>query len=77
MVRIEINPIQLKKAITQLSLRERAKLVEALQRQTWAERFRQLLARIDTRLKKTPPSQKEINKIVGEARKEYYAKSRC
>ena len=74
MIKININAQQLKEAIDNLPTQERARLVNELNRKTWEDRFRQLLARIDARLKRNPISQREITKIVEQARNEYYAR---
>ena len=73
---IEIGVNQIKAAIEQLTPHQKAALVETLEKQSWKARFRQLLARMDERLKKHPISIKKIDKIVEEAKTEYYAQNR-
>lgn len=75
-VRISLDPEQLKEIITQLKPTEKARLIEELQRDTWQERFKALLCRIDQRLKTHPLSEKEILLEVEKARQEYYVRSR-
>ena len=75
MVKIDINYEQIRKAVKNLSINERAKMVEELERDTWKERFRQLRRRVDARLKKNPLSQKEIDRVVNQAKKEFHARS--
>ena len=76
MVKSEIKFEQIRKAAKRLPMKQRIRLVEELQRDTWQKRFKQMLSRIDARRKKYPISQKEINEVVAEARREYYAKRR-
>ncbi len=74
MVKMELR--QLKKAIQQLSVREKNLLLQELQRDTLQEQFKQMFSRIDARLKKNPISQKELDKIVEGSREEFHARSR-
>lgn len=76
MVKIEINIQQIKKAIERLPERDRIRLAEDLTQRTWAKQFKKLLARIDTRRKTNPISQKDLNKVIDESRQEYHVKSR-
>ena len=76
MVKIEIDIKQIKKAIERLPEKDRIRLVENLTQRTWAQQFRKLLTRIDTRRKTNPISQKELNKVIDESRQEYHVKSR-
>ena len=76
MIKIDINIRQLRIALRQLPLKERTRLLEDLQGQTWQKRFRQLIARIDSRLKNKSLSPKKLNKIVEDAREEYHAQGR-
>lgn len=71
---IEIDTKQLKNAIEQLSDKEKAKLVEELERETLKLRWRQILKDIDSRLKKFPISKEEAIKEIEAYRKEKYAK---
>ena len=76
MVNITVEFRQLRAAIKKLPAKDRVKLVEELQKDTWQEEFRQLLARIDRRLKKNPISEADIDRIVEEAREEFHARRR-
>lgn len=75
-VTIDLNVGQIREAVGQLTERERLRLIEDLEKDTWQDRFRVLLARIDRRVKKHPAVEKKINHICKEARKERYAQSR-
>ena len=76
MVKLEMNFKQIEQAINGLSLKDRAKLVERLMKDTWEERFEKLRNRIRARVKKYPITQEEIDQEVEEAKREYHAKSR-
>ena len=76
MVKSEIKFEQIRRAVKRLPIAQRLRLVEELERQTWKIRFRKMFSDIDARRKKYPISQKEINEVVAEARREYYAKRR-
>ncbi len=76
MVKIEIDIKQIKKAIQRLPEKDQIRLAEDLTQRTWAKQFKKLLARIDTRRKTNPISQKELNKVIDESRQEYHVKSR-
>ena len=63
---------QIRQAIHRLASRDKIKLYEELKRETLEERFQLMLDGIDERLKKTPISEKEIQRIVEETRRELY-----
>lgn len=75
MVKFNINFEQVRKAIQKLPIEQRIKLVEELERSTWEIRFRKMFARSDARRKKNPTSQKKINKMIEEAREDFYART--
>ena len=67
---------ELRREISRLNIREKSRLVKRLMQETWEERYRSLLKKIDDRLQKSPLSPKdkqEINHIVEQARQEYYS----
>ena len=74
MVKIEIDTRQLEKAIEQLPLKEKANLIEKIQRKTWQEDFRKLVSEIRARFKRNPIPSKELNRMIEQARKEYHAR---
>ena len=63
-------------AIKRLPVKERAKLLEQLQQDTWKTEFQKLRAQIRTKAKKHPISQKKITKIVENVRQKLYDQSR-
>ena len=73
---IEIDTKQLKNAIEQLNDKEKAKLVEELEKETLRLRWRQILKDIDSRLKKFPISKDKVAKEIGAYRKEKHAQGR-
>ena len=76
MVKSEIKFEQIRKAIKRLPIAQRIRLAEELGRQTWTKRMNKVLKDIDSRRKKYPISQKEIDRICEEARQETYDKRR-
>ena len=80
MIKIEMGmSLQaMEKAIKRLPVRERVKLIDHLLKDhdTWREQFRQVMRRIDSRVKKNPISQEEIDQTVKEVRQEIYDKRR-
>ena len=75
MVKIEIDIKQIKKAIESLPLKERAKLVEELQKETVKNRYKELLKRVKQSTNKNPVSQKDIDRETAIVRKRIYGKS--
>ena len=76
MVKIEINFKQIERAVNDLSIQDRTKLLERLTRTTRKNRFEKLRSSIRAKVKKHPISQKELNAIVEEAREEFHAQDR-
>ena len=78
-IEVDLGPTQIKEAFEQLNIREKVKLVEEFERETRRARWAALVNKIRQRAKKYPISQKEIDRICEEVRKERYErnKSRC
>lgn len=74
MVKIEINYQKILKAAKSLSLKDRAKLARALQKDTLQEQWRQIRAEI-TSQPKAKISVKDIKQAVDDVREEIYAQS--
>ena len=75
-INMEINTEEAKNLIRQMPTEEKIKLVRELNKEAWAKRMSKVFESIDKRRKKHPISQKEINKIVEEARQEFYERRR-
>ena len=75
-VTIKLNPQQISKAIEGLSIKEKLRLTEKLEKETLRLRWKQILKDIDSRLKDFPVSEEEITKEIQAYRKEKYAQSR-
>ena len=71
-IMLEIDNAQIESAVEKMSIDDKIKLAKKLEKMTMSKRIDDLLDRIDTRSKKTPISQKEIDSIVKETRKELY-----
>ena len=74
MVKIELSFEQLQRVIQKLPHRDKIRLIEKIEHDTWKKQFQQLLKRIRTRVKKNPISQREIDAAVQEARRQIYAR---
>ena len=73
-ITIELAPEQIKEAFEKLPTKEKIRLVGEFERETREERWDVLVSRIRLRFRKTPISQKEINRICEEVRKDLYEK---
>ena len=62
--------------IAQLSLRDKMRLVQKLERQTLRERWKGILRNIDQRLRRFPISSEEITREIQTYRKEKHAQNR-
>ena len=76
MLRTDISFEQISEAIDKLPLREKIKLSEKLQRQTWHQRLKVMFTKINSRRRKIPVSQKEIQKVIDDVREEIYERHR-
>ena len=72
MVKSEINPAQLMRVIKKLSLKERNKLLKALQKDLNKLRMKVALADIKKRRLKLDLTDKEIAEEIDTARKDFY-----
>ena len=70
---IELSAEQLGQAIESLPEREKLKLTERLERETFGLRWRQILSHIDARLKKFPVPKETVLKEIQAYRKHKYA----
>ena len=76
MPRLEINKEQIEKLIDQLAERDKIQLIRKLEAKTLPARWKVFLRQIDGRHRRNPISQREIEKIVEEARQEVYERNR-
>ncbi len=72
---LTLEPRQIDELIEKLSMREKLKVVERLEKETLHQRWNEILEDIDKRLKKFPISKKEIASEITAYRKEKNAKS--
>ena len=72
MVRIDVEALN--KTIERMSMKDKIRLFERLQRETWAKRINNILKNIDQRRKKYKITSKEISQEIEKARKEFYAR---
>mgnify|MGYP003395027971 CR=1 FL=1 len=70
---LDLNNEQVERIIESLSLEEKLKLTEKLEKETLGLRWKQILKDIDSRLKKFPIPKQEVIKEIRAYRKEKYA----
>ena len=75
-IMLELSPNQVEELVERLSMQEKIKLVNRLEKETLRQRWNNILRNIDRRLKQFPISEKEIAKETESYRREKYAKSR-
>ena len=73
-ISVRLSTKQAEQLLEQLSPAVKIRLVRRWERQTWPERFRRLLARIDRRVQQHPRSAREALKSAAQARREFYAR---
>lgn len=73
-VAVELSTRQAEQLLEQLSPSAKIQLLRRWERETWPERFRQLIARIDRSVRKNPQSAREALKAVEPARRAFYAR---
>lgn len=71
-ITIDLAPKQIKEAFEKLPTKEKIRLVEEFERETRKERWDTIVTKIRARFKKNPISQKEINRICEEVRRDLY-----
>jgi hypothetical protein len=70
---IELNTEQINNAVDGLPLREKLRLTERLEKETFSFRWKQILKDIDSRLKNCRISRKDVLNEIESYRKEKYA----
>ena len=69
-------PVDVDAIVNQLPMREKIRLVQQLERQTWAKRLDNLFERIDQRRGRNRLSEKEILNICKDVRRQLHVRSR-
>ena len=72
-ISLELSEAQVEQLLDELPLPRKIEVVRRWEQETWPKRFRQLLAKIDRRLKQNPRLAKEARKAIGPARRAFYA----
>ena len=75
-VSVELSAKQAEQLLAQLSPAIRIHLVRQWEQETWPVRFRHLLTRIDRQIRQRPAWAREAMKVVGPARRAFYARRR-
>lgn len=75
-IMLELSPNQVEELVERLSMQEKIKLVNRLEKETLRQRWNNILRNIDRRLKQFPISEKETAKEIESYRREKYAKGR-
>lgn len=73
-ITIDRNINRIKSIINALDVKQRIKLIEDLEKNTWQHRFRELLNKIDKNVEKYPVNEKEIINTVEKVRQDIYEK---
>ena len=74
-IMLEIDKTQIESAVEKMSVVDKIELARKLEKMTMSKRIDNLLKRIDNRRKKTSISQREIDSVIRETRKELYGES--
>lgn len=72
-ITVEIGIKQIETAIRRLNPQDKIRLIETLEKETWPDRFKALLKRIDTKVQKFKLPEKEINQVCEEVRHKHHA----
>jgi len=72
---LEIDKTQIESAVEKMSVVDKIELARKLEKMTMNKRIDNLLNKIDARSKKNPISQREIDRVIKETRKELYGES--
>ncbi len=72
-VAVELSEKQAEHLLNQLSPKVKMYLVRRWEEETWPERFRQLLARVDRRVRRRPRLAQEALQAIGPARRAFHA----
>jgi hypothetical protein len=75
-VSIDLSIKQAEQLLEQLPVETKVVLVRRWEQEMWPQRLRDLLAQIDRRVQKHPRLAKEAMKVVGPARRAFYAARR-
>ncbi|MBI4355401.1 MAG: hypothetical protein HY597_02975 [Candidatus Omnitrophica bacterium] len=73
MQKTTLSTRQAEELLEHLPVATKIRLVRKFEQETWPERFRQLLARIDAKLRRNPGLRRELMKDVGPGRRAFYA----
>ena len=71
----KVSPQTVKFLIRRLSVPQRIKLLEDLERETWAGRIGMILKNVDRRRKAVKMSARDIKVEIERARRDFYARS--
>ena len=74
-ITLEISPNQVEKLIERLPLESKIRLVRRLEKETWAKRLDTIAQRMRKHVKQKGVTDREIDRICEEVRKERYARN--
>jgi len=76
-VTLELDSRQIEELVERLTIEDKIHLARRLNLETWQARFKNLISRIDVRLKNRKiPSDEKIVQVIKKIRKHHYAQSR-
>ena len=73
---LELNPHQVEELVEGLSIEDKIKLVRKLENETWARKLDMVVQRMRRNIKKAKISDREIDNICEEVKREYDNKHR-
>lgn len=74
-ITLEISPSQVESLVERLPIESKIRLVRRLEKETWAKRLDTIVQRMRKHIKEKGITDKEIDRICEEVRKERYAKN--
>ncbi len=75
-VTLELNPNEVEELVEKLSIQDKIRLIRKLETETWANRLDNVAQRMRRRIKEARISDKEIERLCEEVKKEYDEKHR-
>jgi Mg/Co/Ni transporter MgtE len=74
-ITLELSPSQVESLVERLPLEDKIRLVRRLEKETWAKRLGVVVEKMRKHVKEKGITDKEIDRICEEVRKERYAKN--
>ena len=75
-ITLELNPNEVEELVEKLSIEDKIKLVRKLEKETWASKLDMVVQRIRRNIKQAKISNREIDELCEEVKREYDNKRR-